>query len=105
VTYLAAHYQVSLTPVRVAAVAKSVGVGRRDSERSFRRSLSRSFLYEIHRVRVERAQDLLAGTSLPLSAVAARCGFASPERMTVVFGQATGTTPTAYRRRVSVQGV
>lgn len=90
--------------LRVAAVAAAVGVGRRDLERRFRRSLSRSVLDEIHRVRVERVKDLLAGTSLPMPAVAARCGFASPERMTVVFGQATGTTPTAYRRQVSVQG-
>ena len=90
--------------LRVATVAQAVGVGRRELERRFRRSLSRSVLDEIHRVRVERAKDLLAGTNLSMPAIAMRCGFSSPERLTVVFGQLAGLSPTAYRRRVSVQG-
>jgi len=90
--------------LRVGTVAEAVGVGRRELERRFRRSLSRSVLDEIHRVRVDRVKELLAGTSLPMPPIAARSGFSSPERMTVVFHQLTGMSPTAYRRRVSVQG-
>ena len=90
--------------LRVTTVADAVGIGRRELERRFRRSLSRSVLDEIHRVRVERVKELLAGTDLSMPAIAVRCGFSSPERMTVVFGQAVGMTPSAYRRRVSVQG-
>jgi len=90
--------------IRVTTVALAVGIGRRELERTFRRSLSRSVLDEIHRVRVERVKELLAGTTLPMPAIALRAGFSGAERMAVVFGQVTGTSPTAYRRQLSVHG-
>ena len=90
--------------IRVTTVAQAVGVGRRELERTFRRCLSRSVLDEIHRMRVERVKELLAGTTLPMPAIALRSGFSSAERMAVVFGQVAGTSPTAYRRHLSVNG-
>ena len=56
-------------------------------------------LEEIHRVRVERAKELLTDTHLPVTIVAAQSGFPSVRRLDVVFTKLTGLSPTAYRRQ------
>ena len=47
--------------------------------------------------RISQAQQLLQCTSLPLSNVAARLGFASQSHFTAVFRKHTSLTPRAYR--------
>ena len=96
--YIRAHASQN---IGVNAVAEAVGLGRRDLERRFRRSLNCSVLDDIRNVRIQRVKELLAETTLSMATLAARCGFSSPERMTVVFGQVAEVSPTAYRRRVS----
>jgi len=85
-------------PLSVGQVAAEIAVSRRSLERRFRSVLGRSVHEEINRQRVERAKELLAGTHLPVTLVAARCGFRSIHRLDVTFGQLAGTTPSAYRR-------
>jgi transcriptional regulator GlxA family with amidase domain len=41
---------------------------------------------------------LLAETDLPMSAIASRSGFSSGKQLSIRFRQATGPTPTTYRR-------
>jgi LacI family transcriptional regulator len=65
----------------------------------FRASLGRTVLEEIQRVRVGRAQELLAHTELKMGAVAERCGFPNSQRFSVLFRQVTGVSPGAYRRQ------
>ncbi|WP_344460244.1 helix-turn-helix domain-containing protein [Kitasatospora kazusensis] len=48
--------------------------------------------------RVLLAQRLLEGTSEPVDAVAARCGFGNGATLRHHFGRRVGTTPQAYRR-------
>ena len=48
--------------------------------------------------RVERAQELLETTALPVSTVAHRCGFGSVDALRAGFVDRNGTTPAAYRR-------
>lgn len=48
--------------------------------------------------RVERAKELLRGTSLSLAAIAAACGFADQSHFTRTFSAATGATPGSWRR-------
>lgn len=50
------------------------------------------------RRRVERAKRLLAGSALPLAAIALDCGFCHQEHLTRVFRKHCGTTPGAYRQ-------
>jgi transcriptional regulator GlxA family with amidase domain len=47
--------------------------------------------------RVQRARELLETTDLPITAVAHRCGFASPLALREQFARRTGTTPGRYR--------
>jgi AraC family transcriptional regulator len=48
--------------------------------------------------RVDRAKDLMRGTSTPLVEVAVACGFSDQSHFIRVFSQATGMTPGKWRR-------
>lgn len=69
------------------------------------RSLTRHFAQEtgitphefVERARVDAARKLLEGSDRALKAVAHDCGFATPDRMRIVFSQRLGITPAQYR--------
>jgi LacI family transcriptional regulator len=86
-------------PMNVDDILQDVQISRRSLERRFRQVLGRSPLEEIRRAHLERAQHLLAGTDLSMPAVAKKAGFISAERLSVIFRQETGMTPTSYRRQ------
>ena len=83
----------------VGDVAKAAGVSPVALQTRFRAALGRTVLEEITRVRVTRAQALLAGSEMKLAEVAERCGFPNSQRFSVVFGQVAGLAPSAYRRQ------
>jgi LacI family transcriptional regulator len=72
-------------------------LSRRSLERVFREELQRTMLHEILRVRVNHAQKLLETTSLSVTDIAARSGFASLNHFFRVFHGRTGLTPRAFR--------
>ena len=84
-------------PIGVDTVLASVPVSRRHLERKFSRTMNRTILAEIRRVRIDRAKRLLATTDLQMPAVARQSGFEGARRLAVVFRQVTGMTPTEYR--------
>ncbi len=86
--------------INVESVVIQVGITRRELERKFRRLLGSSLLQELRRIRVAHAKRLLAGTSLPMPAVARQSGFSTPQRLALVFRKFERTSPTAYRRQV-----
>ena len=51
------------------------------------------------RVRIAHARRLLLTTALPMSEVAAHCGYESAPVFTRAFLRATGNTPLSFRRR------
>ena len=52
----------------------------------------------VRRLRIERAQRLLASTELPVGTIAAELGFADHSHFGRTFKQTTGVTPAQYRR-------
>lgn len=86
--------------INVESVVIHVGITRRDLERKFRRLLGSSVLQELRRIRVEHAKRLLAGTSLPMPAVAKQSGFSTLQRLALVFRKFERASPTEYRRQV-----
>ena len=84
-------------PIGVDEVVAHVTLSRSTLQRRFRALLGRSVHDEILRMRLLRAQELLAGTDLPLADIAARAGFQHSEYMSVVFKQRLGQTPGRYR--------
>jgi AraC family transcriptional regulator len=66
--------------------------------RSFKNSTGETPLRHFMRRRVERAQELLSGTSMSITDIAHACGFASSQHMATVFRRLVGATPGGYRR-------
>lgn len=85
----------------VPTLAKAVSLSRRVLERRFSRTLNRSPLEEILRVRLERVRTLLAEPELSLPAVAELAGFGYAEYMSRLFRKRFGVTPGAFRKRAS----
>ena len=84
-------------------------IGLEDIARAVERSashLARTFKTDIGvpphrylmRLRVEKAQELLANTNLPIAEVAAESGFTHQEHLTHQFRRFYHTTPAAFRR-------
>ena len=90
--------------IGVDDVARHAVQGRRMLEYKFREILGHTVLEEIRRVRIRWVKELLCGSDLAMPAIARRCGFSSPQRMAVVFRQATGLTPTEYRQLEQIRG-
>ena len=76
------------------------------SERGLRRQLERSgtsYRKLMDQVREQRARDLLLNTAVPIKTIAEQLGFESPSNFGRSFKRWTGTTPKAYRVRVSAK--
>jgi LacI family transcriptional regulator len=89
--------------IRVDDVARHAAQGRRMLEYKFRDLVGHTILEEIRRVRVQWVKQLLSDTDLAMPAIARRSGFSTPQRMSVVFRQVTGLTPSAYRQQAQVR--
>jgi LacI family transcriptional regulator len=83
--------------ITVDDVLGAVAVSRSTLERGLRRVLGRSPNVEIRRVQLNRVQQLLIETDLPLSVVAARAGFRHLPYMCEAFKKQYGRPPGAYR--------
>jgi AraC family transcriptional regulator of adaptative response/methylated-DNA-[protein]-cysteine methyltransferase len=82
----------------VEALAARLGIGTRHLDRLFRRHIGASPLQVARTMRVQRAKRLLDQTTLPMSDVAARAGFASLRRFNAVFAEVYKRTPSEIRR-------
>jgi LacI family transcriptional regulator len=85
--------------IGVSDILKHVPMGRRVLERKFRAVLNRSPHEEILRVRLEKAAQLLSGTTLTLEAIAGDTGFGTAARLSVEFKKRFETPPGAYRKQ------
>ena len=85
--------------IKAKDVFEEVAGGRRTLEAKFRTLLNRTVIEEIHRVRIEKAKELLMVTNLPMSAVAKDSGFVSAKRFGALFRQCVGMAPTAMPLR------
>lgn len=84
-------------PISVDDIARAAGVSRSVLQRRFRNTLNQTVLESILSVRINRAKDMLATTSLPLPDLAERCGFKHQEYLGFVFKKRIGCTPGQYR--------
>ena len=82
-------------------VARRIATSRRQLQRCFADHSTTTFRGYLGQIRMARAAELLAGTDLPVAAVARRVGYTQPAQFAKAFRRHLGTTPMAYRRRVS----
>ena len=64
----------------------------------YKQYTSKTILDRIIDVRMVKARDLLTGTRLPVSEIAAQCGFANSSYFFKVFKKVNGATPISYRK-------
>jgi LacI family transcriptional regulator len=86
-------------PIGVDDVVAAVPLSRSVLQRHFRKAVGRSVNDEIVRVRLNRAIELLAQTTLELKAIALKTGFCTPSYIGAVFREKLGRTPGSYRDR------
>lgn len=86
------------TPMLAAAVARAVGISPRQLERLFRRHLGQTPAAYAAGLRLERARALLRETGMPVTAVAAACGYATPSRFSAAYRGRFGLRPKDERR-------
>jgi transcriptional regulator GlxA family with amidase domain len=83
----------------VEAMAERAHLSPRHFARSFRAEVGVTPARYVEHVRLEAARRRLEDTPDPVAAIAASCGFGTPETMRRVFLRALGVGPAEYRRR------
>jgi len=99
--WAAAHLDADLS---VEALARRAAMSPRHFARRFAAETGTTPASHITGLRLERARQLLQGTSLDVRAIASACGFGTPETLHRSFRRHFGTTPGDYRARFAAPG-
>ncbi|MDO4587738.1 MAG: XylR family transcriptional regulator [Planctomycetia bacterium] len=84
--------------INVADVVAHLGISRRSAEIRFKKELRCSILDEINRVRLEKVENFLQQTNLPISQIAGLTGFNNENYLSFVFKKKHQMTMSEYRK-------
>jgi len=93
--FILAHLSQDLS---LAELAQQAGFSAYHFARLFRQTVGESPHQFVLRLRVEKAQQLLKETAIPLIQIAGESGFANQSHLTRIFKRHLGLTPRAYRQ-------
>jgi LacI family transcriptional regulator len=85
-------------PIKMDLLAQQVGASRRNLEIHFKRTLDRSPLQEMNRLRLEEVKRLLRHDPGTIEQISDQCKFSSPVYLSQFFQRETGMSPGAYRK-------
>jgi AraC family transcriptional regulator len=88
-------------PIRLATLAKRVGLSSYHFCRAFKQSLGISPLQYHSQRRIEHARSLLATTNASVTEIGLTLGYSETSSFSAAFHRTTGTTPTAFRRSLA----
>jgi LacI family transcriptional regulator len=86
-------------PITVTDVLNEVAISRRPLERRFRKFVGHSPWREIRLTQISHVKKLLIETDMSMPKVAAASAFYDAKRLSTIFKEEMGVTPTAYRRQ------
>lgn len=86
--------------IGVEQVAQALQVGRRTLDRRFMAALGRTARDELARVRMQKAQTLLADDTLAITAIARSCGYAAASSFSRAFRENFGLWPSEHRENI-----
>jgi transcriptional regulator GlxA family with amidase domain len=85
----------------VESLSESAAMSRSAFAALFTRSFDRTPMAFVHHVRMQRASELLEGTSLSVDQVATRVGFSSRSHFAQSFKKHTGMSPHGFRDEIT----
>jgi LacI family transcriptional regulator len=88
-------------PIGVGDLAAASAMSLRGFHQAFLENIGRAPGNELHRVRIERAKQLLTSSTEKTEAIGAMCGYQNINSFWVAFRKATGLTPKQYRQKFS----
>jgi AraC family transcriptional regulator len=88
-------------PIGLTDIAASAGLSRMHFAAQFRAATGLQPHEYLQRRRIERTQELLLNSDLPLVEIAFEVGFKNQSHFTTVFWRVVGQTPNAWRQRNS----
>lgn len=91
-------------PIGLEDLARVAALSRSGLHKAFLEQVGRPPGTELHRVRIETAKRILAGSSRKLDEVAELCGYQSANSFWVAFRQATGMSPRKYQQQFCTTG-
>ena len=95
--YLSAHFTEKLNAPRIA---EYLGIGKTQLYELSQQLYGCGIAEKIRALRMEKAKEMLSGKEeLPLSEVAAQCGFHDYNYFITVFSREVGCSPTTWRKR------
>ena len=97
IDYMGAHLAESC---RSEFLAGLIHLSPPQFQRKFRRSTGFSPYDYLQRLRIDKAQELLAGSEMSVTDISHSLGFSSSQHFAGVFKQYTGQTPSAFRRKL-----
>jgi transcriptional regulator GlxA family with amidase domain len=92
--YVETHLEKNIS---LQSLASTAGLSLSHFARAFKLSEGATPHEYLLQCRVRRAQELLAGTDLPLAEIARACGFSDQSHCTRRFRERFGITPASYR--------
>lgn len=98
VEYIQSHLHCEL---RLYQIASQVGISPYYLAHAFKATTGLSPHQFVLQCRLERSQQLLRNTQLPIAAIAYEVGFSNQSHMTTVFRKMLQTTPNMYRQQVT----
>ena len=84
-------------PLPLKRIARKAGVDMRKLHRMFRQGLGQSPSAHYLDLRLDRARDLLASTTIPVAEVGLACGFSSPHWFSRAYLRRFGLPPRKHR--------
>lgn len=84
--------------ISLEELARACNLSESTFLRAFRETVGKTPHQFLMAERVEKARDLLAFTAMPISEIAAVCGFADQSHFTRVFSRLVGAAPGVWRR-------
>ena len=92
--YIAAHYA---QPIRLGDAAQTMNFSQGHFARTFRREFGMTFVQYLTEYRIQRAQELLSDTHIPIEQIAYQVGLNSYSYFCTCFKRLCGMSPGAYR--------
>jgi AraC-like DNA-binding protein len=90
--------------LRIGEMAARFGLSADRFARIFKRETGANFQTYLHRRRIARARELLAGTDWRIAEIAFACGFESIPHFNRIFRRIAGRSPRAERARATSDG-